>query len=559
MIKKREEWQAEFIVPDYAPNNEITGEYDEELAAKCVNGTFVGHLERGVKVWRGIPFAKQPVGDLRFKAPQAPEPSDSVYEAYHFMKSAMQAIDPAERSSVYAQGEECLGLNVWSATNGNESSKPVFVFIHGGGWVGGGTVDPTYRGYYFAKYNPDILVVTIDYRLGMLGQIVLSDFPDGKDYAGSENLCMLDIIQSLKWIKENIAAFGGDPDNVTISGESAGGGAVSMLCVMPEAKGLFVKAIPMSGTVTQFNGMEKAANQVPALKEAFGVKTVSDLQKIPFEDLRKWWGLNSQVVYHHPIRGAGAIEVDPLEAWARGESSEINILQGNTAEEYRYFHLVFGSMDEMFDAVCEGTALNVLDESSSEFAKDYQDYLKALEKLGHTGNRAYWKFMDDMIFNAAIAYQAQMHAKNGGKGYVYTFEKGYDGKTAHLGAAHAVDCFYLFGTFNGEDALGTPEEVELSKKFQRMIANFCKTGDPSVEDLKWPEYDTESRNRMMIGDNMRVEENPEGERVDISMRMVDHSDSFRYMGNESTWIEGAKRINPEVVEKHRKMMDSLQE
>lgn len=557
--KTREEWQAGYVLPEYAPNNEIIGEYDASFAAKCVNGTFVGQREDGVKVWRGIPYAKQPVGNLRFRAPQAPDASNGVYEAYHFMKSGMQPISPDEKASVYQQGEECLGLNIWSSTNGKDAAKPVFVFIHGGGWYTGGTVDPLYNGHNFAKNSPDILVVTIDYRLGMMGQIVISSFPDGRDYTGSEALCMLDMIQSLKWIKENIAAFGGDPDNITVCGESAGGGAVSMLCVMPEAKGLFEKAILMSGSVSQFNDISRTVNQVPALRKAFGAKTVADLQKIPFDELKKWWGLNAQNIYHHPVRGGGIIEADPLDAWTRGVSSDINILQGHTAEEFRYYHVVFGGLDEMFDAACEGAAKYILENSNSEYAKDYQDYLKALEKFGYSGKEAYWKFMDDQAFNAGMIYQAQMHAKNGGKGFFYTFEKGYDGDYAYLGAAHAIDCFYLFGTFNGTATFGTPEEVQLSKKFQQMIANFCKTGNPSVGGLKWQEYGTDSRYRMMIGENMRVEENPEGERVDAVMRMMDHSELFRFIGNEATVIEGAKAINPEAVERALEILGSYRE
>lgn len=552
-------WKALFTLPDYAPNNEITDTYDEALAAKCVNGTFVGLLDDGVKIWRGIPYAKQPVGDLRFRVPQAPEPSDSVYEAYHFMKSCMQPKSPGEPASRYEQGEECLGLNVWSAMESEATDKPVFVFIHGGGWYTGGTSDPLYNGYFFAANNPDILVVTIDYRLGMLGQIVLSDFPDGGDYPYSEDLCMLDIIQSLKWMKENIAAFGGDPDNITVCGESAGAGAVSMLCTMPEAKGLFGKAIPMSGSVPLFNDRSKTKNQIPALIEKFGAKTVADLQSIPFEELREWWAYNAQNIYHHPVRGNNLIEEDPINAWKQGDSSDIIIMQGHTANEYRYYHHVFADMDDMFDAVCEGKALHCLENSGSEYAKDYEDYLKALEKLGITGKKAYQAFADDKTFNAGNIYQAQMHAINGGKGYFYTFEKGYDGELANLGAAHGVDCSYLFGTFNGDGVFGTADEIALAKQFQEMIANFCKTGDPSVEGLKWPEYNTDSRYRMMIGENMRAEENPEGERVDIVLRMMEHSDVFCYGGNENTVMESARRVNPEAVEKYLEKAKSFQE
>lgn len=156
---------------------------------------------------------------------------------------------------------------------------------------------------------------------------------------------MLDLIQSLKWINENIGAFGGDSENVTICGESAGAGAVSMLCIMPETNGLFSKAIPMSGSVAEFANEALTKEQVPALCKEFCCKTVADLQKIPFDKLRDWWNINSEDVYHHPMRGNSLVEEDPLDAWKRCDTKDITILQGNTKDEFRYI----GDENSMMD------------------------------------------------------------------------------------------------------------------------------------------------------------------------------------------------------------------
>lgn len=556
--KTAEQWQAEHVLPAYAPNREITGKYEASLAAKCVNGTFVGQRKGDVRVWKGIPFAQQPVGALRFREPQPAPASDRVFEAYHFMKSAMQPIDPPELASTYEQGEDCLGLNIWTNARATKMAKPVLVFIHGGGWLTSGTSDPLYDGHIFAENNPDVLVVTIDYRLGMLGQINLSSFPDGKDYPNSEMLGILDQVQALKWIKENIAAFGGDPNNVTISGESAGGGAVSTLCLLPQARGLFSKAIPMSGSVAQLNQKSETANQVAALRKEFGCQTVAELQKIPFDKLRKWWGINCASVYHHPTRGNALIEADPFKQWARGDTAGLTIMQGHTANEFRYFIMVYCNMETVYDAVCEGTAKALLQNGGKKYARAYAAYEKALRGLGHDAKDIYHAFMDDHIFNSSQLYQAEMHAKNGGKGFFYTFEKGYDGEYANLGAAHAVDCFYLLGNFDGKSVFGTPEEVQLSRRFQRMIANFCKTGDPSADGLTWPEYNGTTRYRMMIGEKMRVAKNPEKARVDAVMKMMDAGDALRFMGNESTWLKNGEAINPKAVEECRETWRSLQ-
>lgn len=558
--KTKEEWQAVHILPTYAPNKEIKGKkYDASLAAKCVNGIFVGQRKGDLRIWKGIPYAKQPLGTLRFKEPQPVDASDRIFEAYHFMKSCMQSNDPSEISSQYQQGEDCLGLNIWSSTKNTSKTKPVLVFIHGGGWVSGGTADPLYDGYIFAENNPDILLVTVDYRLGMLGQIDLSSLPDGKDYPNSEVLCILDLVQSLKWIRENIAAFGGDPDNVTISGESAGGGAVSALCTLPAAKGLFSKAIPMSGSVAQFSAKSEAGKQAVVLCKEFACKTVADLQKIPFDKLQKWWRVNLEGVYHHPVRGNALFDVDPFKPFINGSTANINILQGHTTNEFRYYLKVFLNLESVYDAICEGATKDVLQKSSKEYAKAYASYEKALRKLGRDGKDIYRAFMDDKCFNSGNVYQAEMHAKNGGKGFVYTFEKGYDGEYANLGAAHAVDCFYMFGTFDGKMVSGTPEDVQISRKFQQMIANFCKTGDPSVDGLTWPMYDNKNRYRMMIGEKMRVEKNPEKERVDATMKMMDLNDNFRFTGVVNTMLKYAETINPKAVEEFRETWGKLQE
>ena len=559
ILTETEKRIADHVLPTYAPNNEITGEYDESLAAKCFNGIFVGKKREDVNIWKGIPFCKQPVGELRFREPQPAEASSKVYEAYNFMKSCMQSIDPDEKASKYEQGDDCLGLNIWSNTKSSLKAKPVLVFIHGGGWIAGGTSDPLYEGYYFAHDNPDVMLVTIDYRVGMMGQINLSSLPDGKDFENSEDLCMLDMVEALKWIKQNIAAFGGDPNNVTISGESAGGGAVSMLCVMKEAKGLFTKAIPMSGAVTHFNKKELTLKQVPALQEAFGCKTVADIQNIPFDKLKKWWGYNVENVYHHPVRGNKLIEADPLNAWERGDSKDIIVLQGHTSKEFNYYFTVYGYLDAMFDAVCEAGTKGISARSDKKYAEVYEEYMKSLEKLGYKGNNQYREFMNDKVFNGPQLYQAEMHSKNGGKGYFYTFDKSYDGDYAKIGAGHAVDLCYLFGTFDGVWSFGTPDELELASKYQQMIVNFCKTGNPSIEGLDWPEYNTQTRSRMIIGDNTHVEENYETERSTKVMQMMELSEAFRFPGNEGTLFESAAALNPEAAAECKKIWDKNQE
>ena len=219
----------ELLRAQYGVNKRITdGQYDRSLAVKCVNGTFVGKKTENIIAYRGIPFVgKQPVGELRWKAPTEVVPDNGVYEAYYNAKSAY-GNENMETGSLFYQGEDCLYLNVWKADAENKVKKPVMVWIHGGAFEAGGTVDPMFDCHNFVKENPDVIVVTIAYRLGPFGFLHLSHLPDGKEYPDAQNLGLLDQKMALKWVHENIASFGGDPDNVTIWGESAGAGSCTM-------------------------------------------------------------------------------------------------------------------------------------------------------------------------------------------------------------------------------------------------------------------------------------------------------------------------------------------
>ena len=198
----------------------LDGNYDQSLAVKCINGTFVGQKAENVITYKGIPFVgEQPVGNLRWKAPVDYAPNNGIYEAYHFAKLAVQ-----DQSITDHQGEDCLYLNVWRTDEPTTTKKAVMVWIHGGAFMAGGTGIDLFDCTNLIKEHPDVIFVTVAYRLGALGFLHLSHLSDGKDYPDAQNVALLDQKMALKWVHENIAAFGGDPDNVTIWGESAGAG-----------------------------------------------------------------------------------------------------------------------------------------------------------------------------------------------------------------------------------------------------------------------------------------------------------------------------------------------
>ena len=191
----------------YGENKRITdGNYDKSLAVKCVNGTFVGKRTENIIAYRGIPFVgKSPVGELRWKAPVDVVPDDGIYEAYHNAKSAY-GNENFETGSLFYLSEDCLYLNIWKADD-SAVKKPVMVWIHGGAFEAGGTVDPMFDCHNFVKESPEVIVVTIAYRLGVFGFFHLSHLSDGKDYPDAQNLGLLDQIAALKWVHENISNF----------------------------------------------------------------------------------------------------------------------------------------------------------------------------------------------------------------------------------------------------------------------------------------------------------------------------------------------------------------
>ena len=222
----------------YGENSIIQGDYPDSVAVEVSNGIFVGSCEDGLMAFKGIPYALQPTGDRRWREPKPEPDSRLVREAKYFGHSSIQFRFQGNAASLYPQGEDCLTLNVWTAVSGMRTAhRPVMVWIHGGSYVSDGTVNPRNWGDKFVKAHPEVVFVSINYRLGLLGFLDLSSLPDGKAFARSGNLGLLDQVEALRWVKRNIAAFGGDPDNVTIFGHSAGAGSVSLLASIDEAQG----------------------------------------------------------------------------------------------------------------------------------------------------------------------------------------------------------------------------------------------------------------------------------------------------------------------------------
>lgn len=267
-------------------NRPIVGQYNTKNAVKTKTGTYVGKRNFRTISFLGIPYAKPPVGENRWKKPIPLESSDTIHEAFYFGPSAPQAKHKGNILNFHQQSEDCLYLNIWKSSSKKIKNSPVLVYLHDGDYTYGGSANPVEEGTAFVKKHKDIIFVSLNYRLGVLGFIDFSDIPGGEKYPDAINCGILDQIEALKWIKENISAFGGDPNNITLMG--AGSGGTTAILLSNITKNLFKKVIVMSCApefVRSDNISSKKLGKMVA--KEFKAKTMQDLLKIPTGDLKK--------------------------------------------------------------------------------------------------------------------------------------------------------------------------------------------------------------------------------------------------------------------------------
>ncbi|MBR6941037.1 MAG: carboxylesterase family protein, partial [Clostridia bacterium] len=405
----------------YGENEIITGEYDSSLAAVCNNGVFVGLNDNGVISYKGIPYAEPPVGNLRWKNPVPARDSETVYQAYYYGYSPVQTEWPSEPGSYYPQSEDCLTLNVWSNANGPSDGKTVMVFFHGGSYGWGAVSDPMYDGHNLIEKYPDVILVTVEYRLGILGFIDFSSVPGGDEYSTSGNLGLLDQVCALQWIKKNISAFGGNPDNVTIFGESAGAGSVSLIPLINEADGLYRRIIAESGSVALTYSKEECRNLTNLLLEKSGCSTMSELTALSEEELMSLnEGLNDY--NNFPERDGVVLPEDLYGAYENGEAAKSGMLIGTNADEVRYW------INEMgyYVSFIPGTLIYrhifpIMYENNCKRMTD-EEKQRAEKFLSMQIDLKIWKlteFYNELLFRVPAMKQAELYAKSGNTVYAY--------------------------------------------------------------------------------------------------------------------------------------------
>lgn len=489
----------------YGENHEISGSYDEMFAAVCSNGTFVGQNVDGVTAYKGIPYAKAPIGELRWKPTVPAEDGGGTYEAYYFGPSPIQTEWPSEPGSYYPQSEDCLYLNVWTNSSNKAADKPVMVFFHGGSYGWGATSDPIYDGHNLISKYDDIVLVSVEFRSGLLGFIDFTSVAGGEDYKESGNLGLLDQKCALEWIQKNIAAFGGDPENVTIFGESSGAGSVSLLPLMEGTKGLFKRVIAQSGSVTLTYSKEECQNLTKMLLDETGCSSMDELTALPEEEIKK---VNEKLNDYNnfPERDGVILPEDLYEAYRAGKADGIDMLTGTNADEVLYW---IWEMDYTAPPL-PGTFLYkflipvMYENNLAKLSPEEKAHVQAfLDMQSGSKTDRLSRFYTELLFRAPAMEQAAIHSDNGNRTYTYYWT--YPCADEKIGACHAIELAYVFTNPDETIYTGGKYDQELADTVQDMWVNFARTGDPSADGYIWTSYDSGSGNTMVLGNDIHME------------------------------------------------------
>ena len=467
-------------------------------------GKISGTVVDGVRSYKGIPYAAAPTGEYRWKAPQPLAPWEGVRECDDFGPDCPQA--PYPTTSLYyspprKQSEDCLYLNVWTASRAGEK-RPVMVWIHGGALTRGSGATRSYDGTALAKKG--VVVVTINYRLGPLGYLAHPELTAESTNHSSGNYGVLDQIAALKWTQKNIAAFGGDPGRVTIFGESAGSWSVNALVAAPLAKGLFQRAIgqsggtfgPMAYLKEDREGRPSAEKIGLAFAKAAGADSIKALRALPAEKIIEIFNNDQEgrKFRTQPNVDGWALPDEIRNIFAKGKQNDVPVIVGSnanemstltvpatvpkTVEDYRKrVESLYGAMVKDFDAVYPANG-------EADVASAYLGSLR------------------DTTFTLSMRTWARMTGTGSSKAYLYFFSHvPPNPNSKYLGAYHASEIVYVFNNLNRQNSLLQPDDYKLADMMSDYWVNFATTGDPNGKGLpKWSPYNREIEAYLDFGD-----------------------------------------------------------
>ena len=475
-----------------------------QTQVKTAEGILEGKDLSGITIFKGVPFAAPPVGNLRWKAPQPVQKWEGVRKATEYGPNPMQeALFGDMNFGTKVNSEDCLYLNIWTPAKTMKEHLPVLIYFNGGGLMAGSGSEPRYAGDAMARKG--IISITANYREGIFGFFAHPQLSKETSYKGSGNYGFMDQVAAIRWVKDNIEAFGGDPNRITIVGESAGSMSVSALMASPLCQGLFAQAMGSSGSVMGFNKvltLKEAEQKGVELAKQIGKKNIKDLRALPAEELMKLAAVKAIPTYN--IDGYFLTE-QPTETYAKGNQTKVPLLIGGNNQEMSPWAVLAGkqptvenlkagakamfgdNVDEAFRLYGINSDKDVLEQPGINLASDlFLDY--STWKWGNmhkltSGQPVYrYRYCHP---RPAMAIKGKVAGLAGG---VVDAKEGQPQMPQDKGAVHSADIEYAMGTLPTNRVYDwQPEDYMVSDIFSQYYVNFVKTGNPNGLGLvEWP-------------------------------------------------------------------------
>lgn len=462
----------------------------------AVRGSIV---EEGIAAFKGIPYAAPPFGANRFRPPQPVEPWDGVREALTFGPTVPKPPYAPPFNQLLPEpvvpGEDCLNLNIWTPDTGS-ARLPVMVWIHGGAFRNGTGMIPTYDGTNFARAG--VVCVTINYRLGIEGFLYLGE--------GTANLGLLDQLAALTWVQENIAAFGGDPSNVTIFGESAGGMSVTTLLAIPRARGLFHRAIAQSGAGHHALPLETSRLMGQYIAEKLGVAaTPEDFASLPLARLieaqvalaneivgnpnpQRWREVQVNLMPHEPVIDGDILPDLPIKLIAAGAGAGVDVLVGTNTDEYHFFVVPPGVIDVLGENAIAGLSMG--------YGVPLEELLTTYREVHPTASpgELFTAIVTDWFFRVPAIRLAEARVAHAQPAYMYEFAWRSPQFAGRLGSCHALELAFVFNNLHqtaNRGLVGPHGPQEVASAMHTAWVNFATSGEPG-----WPRYELVHRATM---------------------------------------------------------------
>ena len=501
----------------------------DKAIVQTESGKVGGYIENGMYIYKGIPYAKAE----RFMPPVAPDKWEGIRSSRSYGPTCPQGKRMGWYSDEHAfafnwddgyPDENCLRVNIWTPGINDGKKRPVMVWLHGGGYAAGsGQELPSYDGANLAKKG-DVVVVTLNHRLNVLGFLDLSAF--GEKYAKSGNAGLLDLVAALQWVNKNIASFGGDASNVTIFGQSGGGGKVSTLLATPSAEGLFHKAIVQSGSMLRTMESKYSRRIGAAMVEELGLKPseIDEIQKLPYETLLAAGekaiakvraeadkeGVSSFIFGWAPTVEGDVLPAQPFDPQAPAQSKNIPLMIGTTLHEFTTSTYV-----PAFRSVTKEKAVEFL---QKKYGNRTEEFLKAFEKA--YPNYQPIDLIDiDLIFRPSAVEQAKLKAaQQGAPVYMYMFAWESPVLDGMFRSTHCMEIPFVFNNVVRHASMtgGGAEAQALGEKMSNAWLNFARTGNPNAEGLPtWEPYTIEKGATMYFNNTSEIKNNHDKELLEI--------------------------------------------